>query len=95
MALLPLPNSDQTRRPGKREREANARRTPREDQTAKAQKGAKGSGKSKGYGKTKGRNNGLCHYCHKPGHFEAQCRKKKWDLEHAKPAASEKLTESK
>ena len=97
MALLPLPNSDQPRRPGKRERDANARRreSPREDQPVKAQKGAKGSGKSKGNGKAKGKNHGLCHYCHKPGHFEAQCRKKKWDLEHAKPAAGEKLTESK
>ena len=96
MALLPLPNSDQPRRPGKRERDANARRreSPRDDQAAKAQKGAKGSGKSKGYGKHRGKNHGLCHYCHKPGHFEAQCRKKKWDLEHAKPAAGEKLTES-
>ena len=84
MALLPLPSSEQIRRPGKREREVNARRTPRDDQTSKMLKGAKGSGKSKGYGKTKGKNNGLCHYCHKPGHFEAQCRKKKWDVEHAK-----------
>ena len=95
MALLPLPSSEQIRRPGRREREVNARRTSRDDQTSKMLKGAKGSGKSKGYGKTKGKNNGLCHYCHKPGHFEAQCRKKKWDVEHAKPAAGEKLTESK
>ena len=46
MALLPLPSSDQPCRPGKRERDANARRreSPREYQAAKAQKGAKGSG---------------------------------------------------
>ena len=46
----------------------------------------KGQGKDKGYdskGKGKGYNTGanLCHYCQKPGHFEANCRLKQRDMQ--------------
>ena len=41
-------------------------------------------GRGKGYnkgGKGKGHGAGVCHYCQKPGHFEAQCRLKQKDMQ--------------
>ena len=41
----------------------------------------KGKGRGKSYGKyNQGTADGVCRYCHKCGHFEAQCRKKMRDL---------------